>query len=101
MTKRATGLEEVDELARLILRWPALRSKPGDELAYEFANAVRKLHSEVRQDIVEIECGLKDISPLIEQIEKKQRGDGLFDEARALAGRLEAMKARYQKTSAK
>lgn len=101
MTKRATGLEEVDELARLILRWPALRSIPGDEVAYEFARAVRELHSNVRQDIVEIECGLKDISPLIEQIVTKQDGGRLFDEARALARRLEAMKGNSHNPTAK
>ena len=92
MATKVTGLEGAAESARVIHRWLALRSKPGDEKAYEFANAVIKLHDDVRRNAVEIAAGLKDIAPLAQQIEETSGGGGLFTEARALARDIQSMR---------
>lgn len=88
MARKPTGLEEPADLARRINRWPALRNVPGDEKAYDLARAVQKLHSDVLSKTVEIETGLEEIEPLIEQVMKIEGGGTLFDEARDLATQL-------------
>lgn len=94
MARKPSGLEEHAELARRIHRWPALRNMPGDERAYQFAHAVQKLHYDILSNTVEIDAGLEDLAPLIQQIKKVKGGGGLFDEARNLAQSIEVLRAR-------
>lgn len=94
MARKATGLEEPLELARRINRWPALRNEPGDERAYELANAVQKLHGDVLHNTEEIAAGLEKLAPLLEQVKGVRGGGGLFAEAKDLVRRLEALRPR-------
>jgi hypothetical protein len=92
MARKSTGLEEATEAARLMFRWPALRNKEGDEIAYELATAVQKLHADVQRNVMDLEVGLEEIAPLMDQILSSKGGGGLFAEARKLAESLQTLR---------
>ncbi len=94
MARKQTGLEGPAELARRMNRWPALRDEPGDEKAYQFAQAVLLLHDEVGSKTTELDEGLDRLAPLFREIEETKGGGGLFDEARGLARSLELLRSR-------
>ena len=93
MMRKTTELEEVNELARRIMRWPALRDEPGDERAYELARAVLRLYRDVQSGVAAVSPGLRRMRPLIRSVAETTNGGGLFEEARGLARLLEILRA--------